>query len=200
MDIVNADPSDADLVRRLQADDLSALGILFDRYYVQIYRTALAISHEEAVAEDIAQDCFLRLHRYANRIDTRLPLVPWLYRMTVNLTYTWVSRHKKRRVSLESVVDYLMSPARTAPDHQAEVAGVRDEVRQAIASLNFNQRVVVVLHYLNGLSLEDIAQILDCPVGTVKSRLYYARENLRHRLVSIHDERQVTHGYTRSAI
>ncbi|MBZ0299561.1 MAG: RNA polymerase sigma factor, partial [Anaerolineae bacterium] len=185
------------LVKRLQSNDLSALGTLFDRYYTQIYRTAVAITHEDTVAEDITQDCFLRLHRYASRIDTNLPLPPWLYRVTVNLAYTWVSRHKKRRVSLESVVDYLMSPARTTPDHVVEVIGMQEEVRRAIAALNFNQRVVVVLHYLNGLSLEDIAQILDCPVGTVKSRLYYARENLRYRLVSVNGEPQVAHGYTR---
>ncbi len=197
MELVNAEPTDAALTLRLQSNDLSALGTLFDRYYAQIYRTAVAITHDEAVAEDITQDCFLRLHRYANRIDTSLPLAPWLYRVTVNLAYTWVSRHKKRRVSLETVVDYLMSPPRSTPDHVIEVTGVQEEVRRAIAALNFNQRVVVVLHYLNGLSLEDIAQILDCPVGTVKSRLYYARENLRHRLVSMNGEQQVAHGYTR---
>lgn len=197
MDPVNAEPSDAALVKRLQSNDLSALGILFDRYYTQIYRTAIAITHEDTVAEDITQDCFLRLHRYASRIDTSLPLAPWLYRVTVNLAYTWVSRHKKRRVSLETVVDYLMSPARNTPDHVVEVIGVQEEVRRAIAALNFNQRVVVVLHYLNGLSLEDIAEILDCPVGTVKSRLYYARENLRHRLVSVNGEPQVAHGFVR---
>ncbi len=200
MNMVTDESSDAELIKRLQANDLNALGTLFNRYYTQIYRTAVAITHDDAVAEDITQDCFLRLHRYASRIDTSLPLAPWLYRVTVNLAYTWVSRHKKRRVSLETVVDYLTSPARSMPDQAVEVAGLRDEVRQAIAALSFNQKVVVVLHYLNGLSLEDIAQILDCPVGTIKSRLYYARENLRHSLVSIHGERQVAHGYTRSTI
>jgi RNA polymerase sigma-70 factor (ECF subfamily) len=191
------DLSDADLVKRLQADDLNALGILFDRYYAQIYRTAVAITHDEAVAEDITQDCFLRLHRYSSRIDTNLPLTPWLYRVTVNLSYTWISRYQKRKVSLETVVDYLMSPLRNSPDHQVEIAGVQEEVRRAIASLNFNQRVVVVLHYLNGLSLEDIAEILDCPVGTIKSRLYYARENLRRSLGNMNGETQVAHGYSR---
>jgi RNA polymerase sigma-70 factor (ECF subfamily) len=197
METIHAEPCDAELITRLQSNDLSALGTLFDRYYTQIYRTAVAITHDDAVAEDITQDCFLRLHRYASRIDTRLPLAPWLYRVTVNLAYTWVSRHQKRRVSLETVVDYLMSPARSTPDHMAEVSGMQEEVRRAIAALTFHQRVVVVLHYLNGLSLEDIAAILDCPVGTVKSRLYYARENLRHRLVSIHGEPQVAHGFIR---
>jgi RNA polymerase sigma-70 factor, ECF subfamily len=197
MDSQNPEITDAELVRRLQTGDLNALGGLFDRYYRQIFRTAVAITHDETVAEDITQDCFLRLHRYAHRIDTNLPLAPWLYRVTVNLSYTWISRHQKRRVSLETVVDYLMSPARSTPDYAAEVAGMQQEVRQAIASLNFNQRVVVVLHYLNGLSLEDIAQILDCPVGTVKSRLYYARENLRHKLVTMQGEPQIAHGYVR---
>jgi len=190
---MESDETDAILIQHLQAGDLDALGILFDRYYAQIYRTALAITHDDAIAEDITQDAFLRLHRYAHRIDCSLPLMPWLYRVTVNLSYTWLTRHKKRRVSLETVVDYLMSPARSTPDHALEVAGLQEEVRRAISTLNFNQRVVVVLHYLNGLSLDDIAQILDCPVGTVKSRLYYARENLRHQLRS--REAQVVHGY-----
>lgn len=194
---LNTEPSDAELTKQLQDGDLDALGILFDRYYTQIFRTAVAITHDEAIAEDITQDCFLRLHRYANRIDTSLPLAPWLYRVTVNLSYTWVTRHNKRRVSLESVVDYLMSPARNVPDQMVEITGVQDEVRKAIAGLNFNQRVVVVLHYLNGLNLEEIAEILDCPVGTVKSRLYYARENLRHKLGNINGDTRIAHGFTR---
>lgn len=192
----NPDASDARLINRLCANDLDALGVLFDRYYAQVYRTAAAITHDRAVADDIAQDCFLRLHRYANRIDTSLPLAPWLYRVTVNLSYTWVARHKKRRVSLEAVVDFLMSPARSAPDVLAERAHIHDEIRGAIRELNFNQRVVVVLYYMNGLSLEEIAEILDCPVGTIKSRLYYARENLRHRLGSVYEEPQIAHGYS----
>jgi RNA polymerase sigma-70 factor (ECF subfamily) len=90
-----------------------------------------------------------------------------------------------------------MSPARNVPDYMIEITGMQDEVRKAIAGLNFNQRVVVVLHYLNGLNLEDIAEILDCPVGTVKSRLYYARENLRHKLGNINGDTQIAHGFTR---
>ncbi len=193
MDLPEA--SDAWLVERLRENNLDALGVLFDRYYAQVCRTAAAITRDSAAADDIAQDCFLRLHRYANRIDTSLPLAPWLYRVTVNLSYTWVTRHYQRRVSLEMVVDFLTSPARSAPDVLAERAHVRDEVRQAISALSFNQRVVVVLYYLNGLSLEEIADTLKCPVGTVKSRLYYARENLRRRLGSVYEEPLIAHGY-----
>jgi RNA polymerase sigma-70 factor (ECF subfamily) len=182
---LNSDLTDPILIQRLRTHDLSALGALFDRYYAPVYRVAMAITHDNAVAEDIVQDVFLKLHRYCNRIDTNLPLLPWLYRVTVNLSYTWVSRQHKRRVSLEAVVESLMSPPWLGPDQQAETMEIHDQVRQAIRELNFNQRVVVVLHYLNGLSLEEIAEILKCPVGTVKSRLYYARENLRQRLENL---------------
>lgn len=191
------DATDAALIGCLCDNDLKALGVLFDRYYAQIYRTAVGITQDSTVAEDITQDCFLRLYRYAERIDTSLPLAPWLYRVTVNLSYTWLSRNKRRGVSLESVVDYLMSSPWQAPDKLAESAGLREEVRRAIRQLNFNQRVVVVMYYLNELSLEEIAEVLNCPVGTVKSRLYYARENLRNCLGNISGELQVAaHGYT----
>jgi len=190
-----AELSDAELIERLRTDDLDALGALFDRYYAQIYRTAMAITHENPVAEDIAQDCFLKLHHYANRIDTSLPLAPWLYRVTVNLSYTWIARQKKRSISLEALVDQLMSPPWQAPEQLAESTEIQEQVRAAVRDLHFNQRVVVVLHYLSGLSLDDIAEILDCPVGTVKSRLYYARENLRHRLSETARAYEVAHGF-----
>lgn len=193
-----SDLDDAMLIQQLSKDDLEALGILFDRYYVQVYRTAIGITHDNAAAEDIAQDCFLKLYRYADRIDTNLPLSPWLYRVTVNLSYTWISRQKNRRVPLETVVELLMSPPWLMPDQIAESSETQEQVRQAITTLSFNQRVVVVLHYLSGLSLEDIAVILDCPVGTVKSRLHYARENLRRTLSAANSvQPRMAHGFLR---
>lgn len=174
--------TDAALVERLRSNDFDALGILFDRYYPQIYRTAAGITRDSAAADDIAQDVFLKLHQYAHRIDISLPLAPWLYRVTVNLSYTWISRRQKRRISLEDLVDQIISPPTCAPDHQAESSEIQTIVRSAISELHIQQRVVIVLHYLTGLSLEDIADVLDVPVGTVKSRLHYARENLRRRL------------------
>ncbi len=189
------DVSDAVLVERLRDNNLDALGALFDRHYAQVYRTAAAITRDNAVAEDVAQDCFLKLHQYAHRIDVSLPLAPWLYRVTVNLSYTWISRRQKRKISLEALVDRLMSPAGSAPDQMAEHNETQHHVRQAISELHFNQRVVIVLHYLCGLSLEEIAEMLDCPVGTIKSRLYYARESLRHRLDESYRNSEVAHGY-----
>lgn len=176
--------SDAELIERLRDRQVEALGLLFDRYYVQIFRTALTITHDDATADDIAQDCFLRLYRCASRIDTSLPLMPWLYRVAVNLSYTWITRRQKRRISLEALVDQLISPPSWGPEQQAEQGETIRRVQQAIAELPFNQQAVVALHYLSDLPLETIAEILQAPLGTVKSRLYYARETLRGKLGS----------------
>ncbi len=188
--------SDSDLIDRLRQDDLDALGVLFERYRDRVFRTALVIVRDPAVAEDILQDCFLKVYANARRIDTERPLAPWLYRVTVNLSYTWLSRGKNHRTSIEAVVDMLVSPMKQAPDRLTEQTELRQNVRKAINDLSIDQRVVVVLYYLNGLNLQDIAEILDLPIGTVKSRLYYARENLRGKLgTNMQWLPEVAHGY-----
>ncbi|MBN8618092.1 MAG: sigma-70 family RNA polymerase sigma factor [Anaerolineae bacterium] len=195
--MINSELTDAQLIERVRENDLNALGILFDRYYNQVYRSAVVITQDTAAAEDIAQECFLKIHRYANRIDTSLPLIPWLYRVTVNLSYTWITRQKRRSISLEVVVDRLISPNWLAPEQIAEHSETQQQVRAAIHSLNLNQRVVVALHYLSGLNLEEIAEILNCPVGTVKSRLHYARENLRRVLETSNLSGEVAHEFAK---
>jgi RNA polymerase sigma-70 factor (ECF subfamily) len=188
--------SDSELIDRLRQDDLDALGVLFERYRDRVFRTALVIVRDPAVAEDILQDCFLKVYANAQRIDTERPLAPWLYRVTVNLSYTWLSRGKNRRTSLEAVVDMLISPMKQAPDRVTEQTELRRNVRKAINDLSIDQRVVVVLYYLNALNLQDIAEILDLPIGTVKSRLFYARENLRGKLgTNMQWLPEVAHGY-----
>jgi len=173
---------DGELIARLQSGDLDALGGLFDRHRLKVYRTALAVARDPAAAEDITQDVFLRLHRNAVRIDRSLPLMAWLYRVTVNLSCTWLARRSRWFAPLEEVVERLVSPARLTPEREAERSEEWRVVEQAIAGLPVSQRVVLVLYYLNDLSLIEIAEIVECPVGTVKSRLHYGRENLRRKL------------------
>ncbi len=189
-------PSDGELIARLKSADLDALGVLFERYRMRVYRTALMIVRDPAVAEDILQDCFLKVYANAHRIDAERPLAPWLYRVTVNLSYTWLSRGRNRRTPIDHVSDHLVSPMRHAPDQVTEQSELRQNIRKAISELSLDQRVVVVLYYLNNLSLQDIAEILNLPIGTVKSRLYYARENLRNALgPNLNWLPEVAHGY-----
>ena len=174
--------SDGRLIAELESGDLDALGALYERHKTNVYRTALAITHDPAAAEDILQDCFLRLYKYAHSIDKRLPLRPWLYRVTTNLAYNWERRKKRWQTPLDDVLDWLVNPIQCSPERRAEMSDIQSQVMDALQSLNTNQRIVMVLYYLNSLNLKEIASILDCPVGTVKSRLHYGRKTLRRKL------------------
>lgn len=173
---------DGRLIVRVQNGDVDALGELYELYKSRIFRTALAITRDQVVAEDILQETFLRLFRHADRIRTDVPVGPWLYRVAVNLSYTWTQKRWRRVGSLEAVLDHLASPLQLLPERLLERMEVQDRVREAIADLSLPHRVVVVLFYLEELSLKEIAQVLEIPEGTVKSRLHYARESLKQTL------------------
>lgn len=173
---------DRDLVIQLQAGSLDALGALYDRHRTMVFRTALVISGDHDAAADLLQDVFLRLYRFADRIDPMRPIEPWLYRMTANLSYTWVKRNRRWLRPLEDFADWLVGSNENSPYEAVEKHDDWDRVQKAVSNLPLPQRVVVVLYYLNDLSLQEIADILDVPVGTIKSRLHYGRETLKKSL------------------
>ena len=190
-------PNDRELIIQLQEGSLNALGDLFDRHQHMVYRTALAVTGDPAAASDLLQDVFLRMHRFADRVDPDRPLEPWLYRTTTNLTYTWVKRHKRYLRSLEDMAEWLSGGKKQSPSHLAEIDEEWEDIRKAIARLPVVQRMVVVLYYVNDLSLQEISEVLDVPVGTVKSRLYYGRQFLKQRLESNgFDLREVHYEFT----
>lgn len=171
------------LIWRLQRGDLAALGELYELFKENVYRTALAITRDEHAAEDILQECFVRLYHYAASIDAERPLKPWLYRVAVNLSYDWFSK-KRVLQPLDDLLEWLsgLSNVFPAPDHKAEERELHSMVRDVIAELPKSHQAVVVLFYLENLSLEEIAEVVELPVGTVKSRLHYARKRLRDAL------------------
>lgn len=171
--------NDNELIVELQKGSLTALGALYDRYQRMVYRTALLITGDPEAAGDLLQDVFLRLHRFADRVDASRPLEPWLYRMTANLAYTWVKRNRRWLPSLDDLADRLSGAERNLPYEIVERKDEWQAVQRAVSALPLSQRVVVVLYYLNDLSLQEISQILEVPVGTVKSRLHYGRMSLK---------------------
>lgn len=166
------------LVLNLQGGSPEALGGLYDRYNRLVYRTALGILGDPETAADLLQEVFLRLYRFASRIDPERPLEPWLYRMTVNLAYTWVKRRRWLQ-PLEDIADLLAGDKRHQPNVQYERNETIDLIAKAITQLPLPQRTVVVLYYINDCSLQEVAGILEIPTGTVKSRLHYARLTLK---------------------
>ncbi len=180
---------DGRLVLRVQAGDLEALGVLYDKYKTPVFRAAFAITGDKGAAEDVLQETFLRLYSHVNVIDTCLPLLPWLYKVAVNMSYTYVGWRRRWWVSLEAWVDRLIGPSRFFPEEQSDLRDVQRAVWQAIDHLEPEHRVAVILYYLCNLSLREIAYATDCPVGTIKSRLHYGRAQLRQALADLQPRR-----------
>ncbi len=174
--------SDTKWILGLQSGNLDALGVLYDRHRGLVYRTALAITGDVEAAADLLQEVFLRLHRFASHIDSCRPLEPWLYRMTTNLSYTWVKRHNRLLRPLEDVADWLTGSRKDTPAVRSEMNESWRQIQQAMSSLPLSHRGVVVLYYIDDLPIQEIAEILEIPVGTVKSRLHYSRQALRKTL------------------
>ncbi len=173
---------DGQLISQIRLGNIYALKALYEKYKVKVYRTALAITRDREAAEDILQDCFLRVYTYIDRLDGSLPLSPWLHRVTVNLSYNWVNKRRRWLQPLEDVIDQLVAGPRTLPELALEEGELQRVIQRAVDSLSFEHRVVIVLFYLDNFSLNEIAYVLDCPTGTVKSRLHYARRKLRRKL------------------
>ncbi|MBN1231685.1 MAG: RNA polymerase sigma factor [Anaerolineales bacterium] len=177
-----SDSESRDLILDLQNNSLNALGELYDRHEKMVYRTALGITGDPNISEDLLQDVFLRLFRFANRIDPDRPIEPWIYRITVNLAYTWMKRRQWLQ-PLEDITEWFAGDTHT-PSQQVERQDEWNVIESAVKKLTPAQRTVIVLYYINELSLEEISGILDIPEGTVKSRLHYGRKALRKYLNS----------------
>ncbi|MGC9520424.1 MAG: RNA polymerase sigma factor [Anaerolineae bacterium] len=174
---------ESELIRQLQRGDIASLGKLFELHKTLVFRTSLAITRDERMAEDVLQDCFVRLYRYADSVDVERPLKPWLYRVTVNLSYDRLAARRAR--PLEDISGWLSELASTlpTPDRRVEDQETSRMVREVVAELPPPHRAVIVLYYMEDLAVEEIAQVLELPEGTVKSRLHYARERLRGMLI-----------------
>ena len=181
--------SDQNLILKIQKGSLDALGSLYDRHRRMVFRTALAITGDYEAAADLLQDVFLRLFRFSNRIDANRPLEPWLYRITANQAYTWVKRHSRWTQPLDDLAEWLAGSKKQSPQYIVETDEESQQVQRAISTLPWPQRVVIVMYYINDLPIQEISHILEIPVGTIKSRLFYGREALVNHLGLSLDEK-----------
>jgi len=179
--------SDRDLVYAARDGDMLAFDALFYRYRDGIFRLGLAITKDPSAAEEIAVDTFARAHRAIARLEPEGSLRPWLYRVAVNLSYNRRPRKNVIVGTLDDTTAEVVESGDRSPSSLAELAELRSEVLAAVDTLGPKHRTVVILHYLNGLNLAEIAQVVDVPVGTVKSRLHYGLRRLRAHL-SAHPE------------
>ena len=173
--------SNRELILNLKQGDLDSLGTLYDRHNRLVFRTALGITGDGEAAADLLQEVFLRMHRFADKIDPQRPLEPWLYRVTTNLACTWVKRQRWMR-PIDDLTEWLVGDTRETPAAAAECSETWGQIKTAISSLPLPQRTVIVMYYINDLSLQEISDVIDVPVGTIKSRLHYGRQALKKQL------------------
>ena len=172
----------SDLVARMQGSDLDAFEEFFNTYKRPVYQTALAITRDPFLAEEILQDCFVKAYRVRERLDPARSPIPWLQRVTINLCYSRVSRRKARSEPITSLITNLVVDLAARPDQVVESREVLDVLQRRIDALPPKQQTAIILYYLHGYSLAEAAEIADCNVGTMKSRLHYALKALRVRL------------------
>jgi len=155
--------------------------VLFQRYAPRVYRTALRITGDAAEADDATQEVFLRVHDQLHRFEERSSFSTWIYRVTVNLAIDR-TRTKARRPGSIDGVDAQAPDSATAP---AERGDLERAVIAALSGLSEKLRTALVLRYLEDLSYEEIADVLECSIGTVKSRLARAHEEAGPALQSV---------------
>ena len=173
---------DAGRLRAIAQGDMHALEALFRKYQASVYQTALGVTRDPQVAEEVLQDTFYRLYRYAGRLDGSLPLAPWLYRVSINLCYNRLKSLRAWTDSFHELAERLFSPSSTSPERTAERNELQALVQAALGTLDAKHRVVLVLYYLHDYAVNEIAEITGVPEGTVKSRLFHARKLLRQHL------------------
>lgn len=168
------------LIQRCLANDEEAFADLYQRYKNLVYKTAFLMLSSPGEAEDVLQEVFLQVHRSLSSYrPEKGAFTTWLHRLTVNHC---LNRQRKRRFLLLPL-EYLATWGRPQPGPAVESQWGEDEaVRQALQRLSDKLRAVVVLRYYWELSYAEMAQALDIPLGTVKSRLDLALKTLRKEL------------------
>jgi RNA polymerase sigma-70 factor, ECF subfamily len=189
------DGSDLGLVRRVQRGERGAYDLLVLKYQHKVVKLVMRYLRDPADAEDVAQEAFIKAYRALPQFRGDSAFYTWLYRIAINTAKNALAARDRNPVSYEldmqsnddssDVVNRLRDPE--TPEGLALTEEIRDTVNQAIEALPEDLRTAIVLRELEGLSYEEIAASMDCPVGTVRSRIFRAREAIDRRLREVFD-------------
>lgn len=182
---------DIDLVKRCQAGDTRAFDVLVSRYRTRIYAMTYHMIQNETEAWDLAQEAFIKAWRAVPSFKMDSAFYTWLYRIAHNVVYDWL---RKKKIQGDSEFDDSRREHRVAagaeavphgdlsPDTALNNAELGKHIQQAISKLSPEHRQVILLREIEGMAYEDIAATVPCTLGTVMSRLFYARKKLQELL------------------
>ncbi|HEX3717085.1 MAG TPA: sigma-70 family RNA polymerase sigma factor [Verrucomicrobiae bacterium] len=178
---------DLTLVHRAQQEDSGAYDELIRRYQERIYATVYHMTSNHEDANDLVQDTFIKAYRALKSFKGDSSFYTWVYRIAVNKTINFLKQRKNRiQMSLNDVdfnaendPDLVALVSDKTPRRDLNLLELQEKLNGALQKLSEHHRMVVTLHDIQGLSHEEIGKIMDCNVGTVRSRLFYARQQLQ---------------------
>jgi RNA polymerase sigma-70 factor (ECF subfamily) len=179
---------DTQLMLRVQAGDAACFADLLARHRKGVVAFIYRMVRNQAVAEELGQEVFLRVYRSRETYEPTAKFTTWLYRIATHLTLNWIRDHGKDSAG-EAVDDtataiQLRDPAPTAEQNLVREAHL-DQVRRAVAGLPGKQRAAVLMHKYEEMDYSQIAKSLNCSTSAVKSLLFRAYETLRQRLAHL---------------
>ena len=178
------------LVHRARRGDLKSYDELVKRYQERIYATIYHMTSNHEDANDLAQDSFIKAFQALGSFKGGSSFYTWLYRIAVNKTINFLKQRKNRmHMSLNDLdfnaehdPDLMALISHKTPRRDAGLSELQEKLNAALLKLSEPHRLVVVLHDVQGQSHEEIAKVMDCNIGTVRSRLFYARQQLQSEL------------------
>jgi RNA polymerase sigma-70 factor (ECF subfamily) len=182
-----AGPPDSELVRRAQQEDLAAYDLLIRRYQERIYATLYNMTSNHEDANDMTQETFIKAYKALKTFKGDSSFFTWIYRIGVNKTINFLKQRKNRSAMSLNDVDFnaehdpdlVALVSDKTPSRDAGLTELQERLNAAMLKLSEPHRLVVTLHDIQGLPHEEIAKIMECNVGTVRSRLFYARQQLQ---------------------
>lgn len=183
--VVAAD--EMELVKRARHGNLSAYDELVRRYQERIYATVYHMTANHEDANDLAQEAFIKGYQALKSFKGGSSFYTWVYRIAVNKTINFLKQRKNKALlslndldlNAEHDPDLVALISERTPRREVSLAELQEELNAALQKLSDTHRLVVTLHDVQGLSHEEIAKIIDCNIGTVRSRLFYARQQLQ---------------------
>jgi RNA polymerase sigma factor (sigma-70 family) len=173
------------LMKRVQEGETAQLALLFERHHLGLFRYLLGLSGNRALSEDLVQEVFFRIIKYARTYDPTLTFTVWLYKMGRNAYFD-----SQRKISREVAVDEYVDIKSSEPMQEEIMTRKQEEalLQEALRRLPEDKREVLILSRYHDLRYEEIGRILECEAGTVKVRVYRALKELRERFCELRGE------------
>jgi RNA polymerase sigma-70 factor (ECF subfamily) len=195
--LAQSDVSELDLVKRCQAGETEAFDELITRYRTRVFGMIYNMVHSEQDAWDLAQDSFVKAWRSIGRFRGHSSFYTWIYRIVMNVTIDWLRKKQVKgggaefddAIQLTKVDPAAQTvPKKEALPHEAMERGeIRGRIEKAIAQLSPEQRAAILMKEIDGMQYHEIAEALGCSIGTVMSRLFYARKKLQNLLRDVYE-------------